>query len=176
MQSRQPFRSRSDGVYQNEMLHSVRVQRGREHRDSTAPRVAEDIPAIDSERLAYRYCIAGVVLDARTSRARWLLRFSAATLVEEVQLPLRRERSESGPQNIVAEVKTAVDAQQRKSARNFSAPENSEREAPRLNGDLLERRRFPLPLAKGEETLACRAWVCGAHFRLCQPPLIAART
>jgi hypothetical protein len=55
----------------------------------------------------------------------------------------------------VPEMKTAVDAQQRKSARDFGAPENSEREAARLNGDLLECRRFPLLLPKREKSLAC---------------------
>src|SRR5688500_568146 len=166
VQSRQPFRCRADGVDENEAFDSVPILRGREHRDSTAPRVAEDIPAIDSQRLPYRYGISGIVFDARTSRAWWLLRFSAATLIEEVQLPLRRERSKRRPQDVVTEVQAAVDAQQRKNARDFGAPEHREREAPTLKSHLLERRRFPLPLAKGEKTLARRAWMWGAHFRL----------
>jgi hypothetical protein len=52
------------------------------------------------------------MLDCRLTRTRRLLRFSSATLVEKNQLAIRRKRCERRPQNVVTEMKTAIDAKQ----------------------------------------------------------------
>jgi hypothetical protein len=76
--------------------------------------MAEHVPFIDSQSFANCRNIAGIVLDSRSSCARRLLRRAPAALIEEDQLALVRERGKRGPQHIVSEMKSAVDAEKRK--------------------------------------------------------------
>lgn len=64
VEARNPFAREADGVYDDEPTNAQRVARSREHRDATAPRVTEDVPAGDAECFSDCRQVTGVKLDA----------------------------------------------------------------------------------------------------------------
>ncbi len=70
----------------------------------------------DAERFANCWNVAGIVLDSGSARARGFLRLAAATLIDEDELPVFRQRSKRRPEHFVTEMQSAVDAEKRNCA------------------------------------------------------------
>src|SRR5512138_1410051 len=114
----------------------------------------EHIPSADAECFAYCDCIAGIVFDASGSRSRRRLRFAAPALIEEHELSRMRERSESGPENVVTEMKTPVDAEQRHLFLDRRTRVDGEFESACVHYLLSQRRSLSLFLSKCKEACA----------------------
>jgi hypothetical protein len=98
--------------------------------------VAEHVPSLDSHGFSDCFGVAGIVIDARRSGTRRCLRFTPAALIEEDELSIYGKRSERGPENIVSEVKTAVDAEKRQLPIDTGTREHGEFEPARSNSFL----------------------------------------
>jgi hypothetical protein len=133
------------------------ILRRREHRDAPAPRVAEHVPSLDAECGADCDCVTCIVFDACLSCARRLLRFATPALVEENQLLLCSERGKCGPEDIMAEVEAAIDAEERESIRDRRTAEYRKLESARDNLSHLQGRSLSLFFPESEEALASRA-------------------
>lgn len=113
--------------------------------------MAEDIPPLDAESSADSGNVACVVLDTCRSRPWWLLGFSAASLIEEHELSLSRERSKRGPEHFVTEVQSSVDAKKGGLPLDGRTEVNSESESARKNGAVIEKGSFSLHPPESEE-------------------------
>ena len=157
----QPLVRWTNGIDEHEAIHSILILRCREHRDAAAPGVAEYVPSLDVHRFANCFRVACIVIDARGPCARWSLRFASAALVEENELAIYRKRSERGPENIMAEVKSAVDAEKRQLPIDTGTREHGELESARSNCLMFEWRGFLLFSSEREKPLACGAVMNG---------------
>src|SRR5512141_662168 len=164
MKFRQPFTCRTYCVDENETIHRVLIPRCCEHRDSTAPGMAEDVPFVDSHSFANCRNVAGIVFDSRSACARRLLRRTASALIEEDQLALVRERCKRGPQHIVSEMKSAVDAEKRKLSCDWWTCEHGEFESASVDQLSIEGRRFSLFPPEREKSRPGGAVVAFSHL------------
>jgi hypothetical protein len=89
---------------------------GREHRETTTPRVAEHIPSREPDCFADCGEVAGVMLDARGARGRGGLRRATPALIVKNQLASLGQRRERWPEESVIEQQSAVDADERSGA------------------------------------------------------------
>src|SRR5512141_2565440 len=98
MEIRQPLACRANCIYENETIYRMLVMRCGEHRDATAPGMADDVPFGDFQGFADCGNVAGIVFDSRGACARRLLRRATAALIEEDQLSLVSEWCKRGPE------------------------------------------------------------------------------
>ena len=75
--------------------------------------MTQHIPGTETERLANRWEIASVVLDASGARTWRCLRCTTTPLVVEDELTALGQGSESGPQQIVIEQQSAIHTHKR---------------------------------------------------------------
>jgi hypothetical protein len=108
-----PVSDWSDRIDEHETSHSVAIALRREHREAAAPRVAEDVPLRETNRLADRREVTSVVLDSGSSSARRNLRRTSSALVVQNQLPSLGERCERWPEQVMIEQQAAVHADKR---------------------------------------------------------------
>jgi len=163
MQSRQPISGGANRIDENELVHCLLILRSRKHGNPAAPGMSQHIPSLDAERFADCRDVAGVVLDARSPRSRWLLRLAAAPLIEEHKLPMLGQRTEGWPENVMPEMQAAVDAHERQSAINGGTRECGEVEPARTNCLMDEYRRPFLLSPKGEKSLSRRSMMRFCH-------------
>ena len=116
--------------------------------------MAEDIPPLNAESSAESRDVACIVFDACRSRPWWLLGFSAASLIEEQELSLSRERSERRPEYVVTEVQSSVDAKKGGFPLDGRTGVNGESESTRKHSAVIEKRSFPLHPPEREEPRA----------------------
>lgn len=136
-----PVPDRSHAVHEDEPSHRGLVAFDAEHCEATAPRVAENIPRREPDRLAQCGEVAGVVLDARATGTGRNLRFTAPALVVENDLPALGEWRERGPQQVVVEQQTTIDADERRGTAYFRGEVHGEVEPACPDGAPSEARR-----------------------------------
>jgi hypothetical protein len=111
-----PVANGSDAVDEDEASNRRLIALGRQHRETTAPRVPEHVPSREPDRFADRGEVASVVLDARGARGRRSLRCAAPALIVQDQLASLGQWRERWPEEIVIEQQSAVDADERSRA------------------------------------------------------------
>jgi hypothetical protein len=116
--------------------------------------VAQHVPSLDSHRFANSDSVAGIEFNSRCPWGRCSRRSTSTALIEEDQLTVLCEWSERRPQNVVTEVQSTVDAEQREIVPGFRTRENRELESSRFDDLLREVRSFPLPFPEFEKSRA----------------------
>ena len=137
----EPAGSRSDRVERHHAPHAERILGRREQRDPAAPRMADEVPLRDAERLAERRDVEHVVLHTGGAQARRCLRLTAAALIVEDHLATGGEGREGRPEQVVAVDHPAVDREHRRRAWDGRARPDGEVESADLDRAAREGRR-----------------------------------
>ena len=150
-----------DRIDEDEASDSTLIAFDAQYGDAPSPRVPQHVPFSETHRLSQSDEVSGVVLDAGGLRAWWGGGFASSPLIVEDELSLFGQGRERGPEQLVPEEETAVDADQRRGASYRRGGEHGELEPSRLDSMVMEPRRMGKGASVGDESVAS-----GGYHRL----------